>query len=144
MRSKNPTKKVIPKFVKWIVIVLFSVLIIAYFLNYGIKSSFGFHRIDKDEIKLVILYKFDNDLNSQKMDSLILSQEQINSFAWKWNNSYPTGPYKYLSTFNLKVIMKDGEMRHFRIGHLLIKEKNDYAYRFINDNNFFDRVWDTR
>jgi len=135
------------RILKWSPVVLVIFLIVIYFLNQGIKSKcYGFHRLDKDSIDSIVIYKFKSDaLNyCHCSDSMILSKTQINKFARKWNNSYPVGTYKYLPSFTLSAKMKNGSFRNFRIGGINIKEDKDWSYRFVFDDSFFESIWNKK
>jgi hypothetical protein len=147
MTQKTKIKTIGFRILKWIAIILVIFCVIIYFLNQGIKSKYcGFHRLDKDSIDNIVMYKFKSDtLNYCRCsDSMILSKNQINRFARKWNNSYPVGLYKYLPSFTLTVKMKNGRIRDFRIGGRNIKEDKDWSYRFLFDDSFFESIWDKK
>jgi hypothetical protein len=128
---------------KWIIAILLILCVVIYFLNQGIKSKYmGFHRLDKDSIDYIMIYKYDYHLiNNHHLDSLMFSKTQINSFIKKWNNSYPIGPCKYIPTYTLTVKNKNGQLRDFRIVGIIIKEKNDFGYKLPFGDNFFKIIW---
>lgn len=147
MTQKSKIKTIVFRLLKWIAIIGVIFIVIIYFLNQGIKSNIcGFHRLNRDSIDNIVMYRFKGDtLNyCHCSDSMLLSKSQINIFARKWNNSYLVGPYKYVPSFTLTVKMKDGRIRDFRICGRNIKEDNDWSYRFLFDDNFFESIWNKK
>jgi len=145
MTQKSKKNTILFRFLKWIVSILLVLCIAIYFLNQGIKSKYyGFHRLDKDSIESVVIYKFVANAINHYHDSLILSKNQINKFVIKWNNSYPVGPYKYIPEFTLTVKMINGNSRYFRIAGATIKERIDFGFQFICGDDLFESIWNKK
>jgi hypothetical protein len=111
-----------------------------------------FHMLNSSSVNYIVLYKYDLDIHGsenfapmtlidKEPDSIILTKKQQKKLINKWNYSYPIGLCKYIPTYSLDVILKNGNNRNFRVNGLTIKEKNDIGFRFLNDNNFFETVW---
>jgi len=146
MIPNNKIKTILFRLLKWIFAIFLTLLVVIYFLNQGFISKYcGFHRLYKDSIDNIVMYKFEADsINYCRCsDSLILSKNQINSFIREWNNSYSMGPCKYIPKFTLTVKMKNGDNRYFNINGSTIKEPrtNDYGYKFLCGDDFFDSIW---
>jgi hypothetical protein len=141
MTQKNKIKTIVFRLLKWITFILVILCIVIYFLNWGIKSKYcGFHRIYKDSIECIVIYRFNANSIKRYQDSMVLSKNQTNRFINKWNNSYPIGLCKYLPKFTLTVKMKNGENRDFRINGQTIKGRNGYGFRFICGDDFFESI----
>jgi hypothetical protein len=145
MHPTNKLKTKLFRILKWFVAIFLTLLVVIYFLNQGFKSKYCyFHRLYKDSVNNIVLYKFETDsINYCRCsDSLILSKNQRNSFINKWNNSYPIGPCKYIPEFTLTVKMKNGNNRYFNIIGGTIKEPRTYGFKFICGEDFFSSIWD--
>lgn len=141
MTQKNKIKNIALRLLKWITIFLVILCVIIYFLNQGIKSKYcGFHKLHNDSIESIVIYRFDANFSNHYQDSVIFSESQINRFVRKWNNSYPIGPCKYIPKFTMTIKIKNGKNRDFRINGKTIKEHNDYGFRFICGDDFFEAI----
>lgn len=144
MINRSKQRVMLFRMLKWIISFFLILCIVIYFLFLGVKSYCGFHRLNKNSIENIVIYKWDIQAKGNYKDSLILSKNQVNSFVRKWNNSYPVGAYKYYPSFTLAVKMKNGQIRDFRIGGRNIKENHDYSFRFLRDDDFFESIWNER
>jgi len=147
MNSKNKFNTILFRLLKWFVAIFLALLIVIYFLNQGFKAKYcGFHRLHKDAIDNIVMYKFEADsINYCRCkDSLILSKNQINRFIIEWNNSYSIGPCKYKPKFTLTVKMKKGINRNFNIIGGTIKEPKTYGFKFLSGDDFFDSIWNKK
>jgi hypothetical protein len=129
---------------RWILSILLILCIVIYFIIQGIKSYCGFHRLDNDSIECIMIYKFDANSLHHRKDSLVLSKSRLNSFVRKWNNSYPVGLYKYIPSFTLSAKLKNGQIRNFRTCSGIVKEDNDYGFRFLCEEKFFESTWNEK
>lgn len=132
------------RLLKWMVSILLIFCIAIYFIIQGVKAHCGFHRLNKDSIEYITIYKFDVNSNNHRQDSLILSISQVNSFVRKWNSSCPVGLCKYIPSFTLTTKLKNGTIRNFRTCGGIIKEDKDFSYRFLCNENFFESTWNKR
>jgi hypothetical protein len=106
---------------------------------------FGFHRINRLSVSSIVIYKSGIESLENKLDSVTLDKKHINSFVFKWNNlSYPIGPCKFMSSYNIVVKMDDGSMRKFRTTHSVIKENTGCGFIFFNDENYFEKIWNKK
>lgn len=147
MNPKNKLNTILFRLLKWFVVIFLALLVVIYFLNQSFKSKYcGFHRLYKDSIDNIVMYKFEADSINycRSSDSLILSKTQINSFIRKWNNSYSIGPCKYKPEFTLTVKMKKGNNRYFNIIGSTIKEPMTYGFKILCDDDFFGSIWNKK
>ncbi len=147
MTSKNTLRTKLFRLIKWIAFIFIILCIASYFLNQGFKSKYcGFHRLYKDSIENVMLYKFEPDsFNYCRCgDSLILSKNHISSFVQKWNNSYSIGPIKGIPRFTLTVKMRNGCNRKFNTYGNAIKDYNSFGFKFLCEDDFFESIWNKK
>ena len=133
-KSKN-------KIFRIVVLIIFSILIlfgVAHYLNKQIKQKyFTFRNLKYDSIEYVALFKYNI---KNKPDSIILSDRQTKTLIYKWNNSYPIGPCKFIPSFIVKVKLKNGSTRDFNYIKECLKE-NGWGYQFIFRGNFITKMW---
>ena len=145
MAQKSNIKTIVFRFMKWMVIILVILFVIIYLYNQRIKSKYyGFQELLKDSVECIMIYRFDANSINDHQDSVILSKSQTNRFVRKWNNSYPIGPCKYIPKFTLTVKMKGGENRDFMINGKTIKERNDYGFKLICGDNYFESIFNEK
>jgi len=134
-------KSFLYRFAQCSIPVLMLLPLVVWFLNQWIKESYcEFHRLNKDDIKQAIVYRYPSRGLGQQVDSCVLSDLQLKQFVYSWNNSYPIGLSKYLPRFILYLRMKNGSERTFRVNAGLVKEQKDYTFRLFCGANLFDSV----
>lgn len=74
------------------------------------------------------------------IDTVELSQNQINLFVNKWNNSESKGLYKMKPRFYMTIKFKNDSIRNFRVNGQLIKEQGDWAFS-IGDSVLINSFW---
>ena len=94
--------------------------------------------IDIDDIDSVIITKQYNSLGIDT--SKKLTNNSIQSFVDKWNNSSSSGPWKFLPNYVLTVYFKNNQQKIFRACGQNVKEKNDWCVDF-KDTVYFDNLW---
>jgi hypothetical protein len=92
-------------------------------------------RLEVDSIEKVYLKK---ELHGT--DSVKLSQNQIDQFVEKWNDSESKGLYKMMPKFWISIHLKNDSIRKFRVNRDLIKENGDWAFS-IGDSLLISSFW---
>ena len=137
------------KTIKWICIIILIFFGSFFFLNQTLKITYcNFHRIEPYSIDNIILYKYESTKLKNGLctisciDSLIFNKEQTINFIKNWNNSLFIGPCLFFPTYRLTAKIKDQSVRKFSISSEgTIKESNDFGFRFLMENKFFEKVW---
>ena len=116
-------------------------LFLLYFLASCGQTKFSDHKpIDITTISSIKILKVTGPPDTIKCFWKDLTEQQIKSFTDKWNNTTDSELRKYISTYKIKVYLKNDSIREFRVNGQFIKEDNDWCLNF-QDKNYFEKLY---
>lgn len=96
--------------------------------------------IDPVYVDKLVITKIQRESDTILKEQKVLSPGTEIFFIEKWNEAESVGMCKYLSNFEVDVILKSGRTRNFRINGSSIKEQNDFCYD-TGDSDFGKNLW---
>ncbi len=84
--------------------------------------------IDPDQVKNAVLIYSVMDQQTMLFDSLLLPSSVLNRFIQSWNTSEQEEMRKYVSSFTIKIQLKDSSRRSFRVNGNYAHEKKDWSF----------------
>ena len=104
------------------------------------KSSIDKKTFDTSEVSSIAILKVTGPPDTIKCVWKYLTEEQIKSFADKWNSASDKELRKYLPTYKIAVYFKNDSTRNFRVNGQYIKEDNDWCFDF-KDKDYFEKLY---
>lgn len=98
----------------------------------------------KDDRQIIDISKIDSIKICRKEDTAqnckLLTSEQANVFAKKWNKAASTGPCKYIPLYWIELTLKDNTKRSFRVNGPDIKGEGDWCFD-LGDSTYIEQLW---
>lgn len=104
------------------------------------KSSIDKKTFDTSEVSSIAILQVTGPPDTIRNVWKYFTEEQIKSFAYKWNSASDKKLRKYLPTYKIAVYFKNDSTRNFRVNGQYIKEDNDWCFDF-KDKDYFKKLY---